>query len=168
MAQAIDYKLTEPEAELLRKENEEVHELAGELGGVLGSEPGWANQGGKAGAAGGRFGARFARPRSAAATVDVAATSAEVHERAHAAMSVKGKVIPNPNGVADGSVWGIVLSGWGNLIPALVRIDVEPTAGGCRVHVRATGREPLIKQKVAPKAVDRVVEAVSGGTVPSA
>jgi len=48
------------------------------------------------------------------------------------------------------------------MVPALVRVAVEPIAdGGSRVHVRATGREGLIKQRIGAKAVDRVCEAIA-------
>ncbi|MDP8909667.1 MAG: hypothetical protein M3N47_11265 [Chloroflexota bacterium] len=48
------------------------------------------------------------------------------------------------------------------MVPALVRVNVEAIGSRTsRVHVRATGREGLIKQKVAAKAVDRITDAIS-------
>ena len=53
-------------------------------------------------------------------------------------------------------------AGVGEMMPALVRVQIEPAAaGGARVHVRATGREGLIKQAIGAKAADRIREAIA-------
>ncbi len=71
-------------------------------------------------------------------------------------------MVEDPNGAGDGSVWGLVGSGAWNMAPAMVRVHIEAmNAGGSRVDVRATGREGLIKQRIAAKAVDRVCETIS-------
>lgn len=134
---------------------------AGALGGSLGNEVGSALAA-RGGAAGGRFGARFTRPRSAATVVELSRDPEAVREQARAQIADTGVVIDDPNAADDGSVWGLVGSGAWNMAPALVRVDVEPTAaGGSRVRVRATGQEGLIKQRIAAKAVDRICDAVA-------
>lgn len=57
----------------------------------------------------------------------------------------------------------VVASGAMDMMPALVRAEVTPAAAGAsRVSVRATGREGLIKQNIAGKAVDRSFARVAG------
>ena len=71
-------------------------------------------------------------------------------------------MIEDPNASDDGSVWGIVASGAMNLAPALVRVQAEAAGSGMsRVHIRATGKEGLIKQRIGAKAADRIAEAIS-------
>ena len=71
-------------------------------------------------------------------------------------------MIEDPNESDDGSVWGIVDSGAMNLARALVRIHAEVAGSGTsRVHIRATGKEGLIKQGVGAEAADRIAEAIS-------
>ncbi len=174
MAEKIDYKLTEPEAALLRAATEDAVAAAGALGGSIGGAVGGGIGGGAAGAAGGaaggrrggasggRFGVHFTNAQTAATTVEVPHDPEAVRERARAAIADSGAVIEDPNAAGDGSVWGFVGSGAMNMAPALVRLQVEPAGSrGSRVHVRATGREALIKQKIGAKAADRVAEAIS-------
>jgi hypothetical protein len=50
-------------------------------------------------------------------------------------------------------VWGRVRFGAMDMVPALVRVQVEAADSGVsRVHVRGTGREALIKHKIGAKA----------------
>ena len=71
-------------------------------------------------------------------------------------------MIDDPNGAGDGAVWGLVRSGAWDMMPALIRVGVAATTGGgSRVQVRATGREGLIKQAIAAKAVDRMCAAIA-------
>jgi hypothetical protein len=57
---------------------------------------------------------------------------------------------------------GIVGSGAMNMAPALARVQAEAAGSGkSRVHVRATGKEGLIKQRIGAKAPDRIAEAIS-------
>jgi hypothetical protein len=158
MAERIEYALTEAESALLMDATKDAMAAAGALGGSLSGEP-FAARGG---AAGGRFGARFTRPRTAAAVVAVPHDAQTVRERARTNISQTGVVIDDPNAAGDGSVWGVVGSGVWNMSPALLRVHAETTAsGGSRVHVRAIGREGLIKQAIAAKAVDRICEAIA-------
>lgn len=71
--------------------------------------------GARGGAAGGRFGARFTRPRSAASVVEVPHDAAAAREQARASSAEHGVVIDDPNAAGDGSVWGLVRSGVGNM-----------------------------------------------------
>lgn len=149
IAEKPDYELTEAESSLLLAATREALAAAGALGG------------GKGGAAGGRFAARFTAAKTAAASVEVSAEPEAVRQRARSAIAQTGVVIEDPNADGDGSVWGIVDSGWMDMAPALLRVGVEATERGrSRVNVRATGREGLVKQKIAVKAVDRIVEAI--------
>lgn len=162
MADRVDYDMTHAESELLMAATKDAMAAAGALGGSLGSELGHSFTGARGGAAGGRFGARFTRPRTAAAVVELSQPPEAVRERAHAEITARGVVIDDPNGAGDGAVWGLVRSGVADMVPALVRVQIEPTAaGGARVHVRATGREGLIRQSIGGKAVDRICEAIA-------
>jgi len=159
MAERIEYALTEAESALLMAATKDAMAAAGALGGSLSGDSPFAARGG---AAGGRFGARFTRPRTAAAVVAVPHDAQTVRERARTNISQTGVVIDDPNAAGDGSVWGVVGSGGWNMAPALLRVHAETTAsGGSRVHVRAIGREGLIKQAIAAKAVDRICEAIA-------
>lgn len=159
MAERIEYALTEAESALLMDATKDAMAAAGALGGSLSGDTFFAARGG---AAGGRFGARFTRPRTAAAVVAVPHDAQTVRERARTNISQTGVVIDDPNAAGDGSVWGVVGSGVWNMAPALLRVHAETTAsGGSRVHVRAIGREGLIKQAIAAKAVDRICEAIA-------
>ena len=102
------------------------------------------------------------RPRTAARVVELSQPPGAVRERARAAIAEHGLVIDDPNAAGDGAVWGLVRSGVWDMSPALVRVQIEPAgAGGARVHVRATGREGLIKQSIGGKAVDRICAAIA-------
>ena len=159
MAERIEYALTEAESALLMAATKDAMAAAGALDGSLSGDSPFAARGG---AAGGRFGARFTRPRTAAAVVAVPHDAQTVRERARTNISQTGVVIDDPNAAGDGSVWGVVGSGVWNMAPALLRVHAETTAsGGSRVHVRAIGREGLIKQAIAAKAADRICEAIA-------
>ncbi len=164
MAEKTDYELTEAEAALLAAATEDAAAAAGALGGSIGGAigAGAAAAGArKGGASGGRFGARFTKAQTAAVMVEAPDDPEAVRERARAGIAESGAVIEDPNAAGDGSVWGLVGSGAMNMAPALVRVQVDAAgAGGSRAHVRATGREALIKQKIGAKAADRIAEAI--------
>jgi hypothetical protein len=183
MARRTDYDLTAAEAEVLSSVTEEALERAGEaggsaggaLGGAIGGLLGGGLAGGGGGAAGGaaggrrggarggRFGARFTRPRTAEARVKVESHPNVTRERVAAAIEDAGERIEDPNGRDDGSMWGVVASGAMNMMPALVRVEIETARpAGSRVSVRATGEEGLIKQRVGAKAADRIATAAQG------
>lgn len=162
MVEKTAYDLTEAESALLTAATRNAMGEAGALGGAVVDRSVGGLFTARAGAAGGRFGARFTRPMTAAATLEVPHDPEAVREQARASIAEDGAVIEDPNGAGDGSVWGLVGSGASNMVPAMVRVHIEATdAGGSRVDVRATGREGLIKQRIAAKAVDRVCEAIS-------
>lgn len=152
MADTIDYDLTEAEAALLLTVTKEVMSAAGRAGGGAG------------GAFGGGLGVRLTRPRTVVATVDAPLPPDTARERLESAVADHGYPIADPNRAGDRSVWGIVNSGFFNMMPALVRASVEPTeTGRCRVRIRATGREGLVKQRIGAKAADRIAVAVASG-----
>jgi hypothetical protein len=176
MAEKIDHELTEAEAAVLDAATEDATAAAGALGGSIGGAigggigagragaVGGAAGGRKGGASGGRFGARFLKPQTAETTVEVPCDPDTARERARALIAGSGGVIDDPNESGDGSVWGIVASGAMNMAPALVRVQAEAAESGkSRVHVRATGKEGLIKQSIGAKAADRIAEAISQG-----
>jgi hypothetical protein len=173
MAEKVDYELTEAEAALLDAVTEDANAAAGALGGGIGGAigggigaggagaAGGAAGGRKGGASGGRFGARFLKPQTAETIVEAQCEPDSARERAKAAIAQDGGVIEDPNRAGDHSVWGIVASGAMNMAPALVRVQAEAAGPGkSRVHVRATGKEGLIKQKIGAKAADRIAEAI--------
>ena len=158
MAERVAYDMTHAESEVLMAATKDALAAAGALGGSLGSEFGHASVGARGGAAG----ARFTRPRTAARVLELSQPPEALRERAHAEIAERGLVIEDPNGAADDAVWGLVRSGVGDMVPALVRVQIDPgCAGGSRVHVRATGREGLIKQAIGGKAVDRICAAIA-------
>lgn len=165
MAEKIEYELTEAEAAVLKAATEDAGAAAGALGGSIGGAIGAGAAGGaggrSGGAAGGRFGARFTKAQTAETTVEAPHDPETARGRARTAIAESGAEIEDPNASGDGSVWGIVGSGAMNMAPALVRVGVEATGSGSRVHVRATGREALIKQKIGAKAADRIAEAIA-------
>jgi hypothetical protein len=166
MAEKIEYELTEAEAAVLSAATEEAGAAAGALGGSIGGAIGGGGAGragGRSGgASGGRFGARFTKAQTAVTTVEASHDPHAARERARTSIAESGAVIEDPNASGDGSVWGLVGSGAMNMAPALVRVAVEAAgSSGSRIHVRATGREGLIKQRVGAKAADRIAEAVA-------
>jgi hypothetical protein len=174
MAQKVDYALTEAEAAALDAATGDATAeagarggaIGGAIGGRIGAGPagalGGAAGGRKGGASGGRFGARFLKPKTAESIVEVACDPDAARERARVAIARSGGVIEDPNESGDGSVWGIVASGAMNMVPALVRVQAEAAGSGrSRVHVRATGKEGLIKQRIGANAADRIAEAIS-------
>jgi hypothetical protein len=168
MAENLDYALTQPESAALRAATEDATGAAGALGAAIGGGtlggPGAGRLRRRAGASGGRFAVRFTRARTAATTVDVPEAPDRVRERAAEAIARTGVVIEDPNAAGDGSVWGLIPSGLMDMVPALVRVGIDATGSrGSRVHVRATGQEGLIRQRIGAKAVDRIAEAIAGG-----
>jgi hypothetical protein len=166
---ASDYELTEAEAQLLEAVTAnalaEAGAKGGEVGGALGGGVGGASGGRSGGAKGGRFGVRFTKPVTAEATLEVEADADSARERAQAVIAADGAPVDDPNGAPDDAVWGIVGSGAKDMVPALVKVTVESAAPArTRVHVRATGREGLIKQKIGAKAADRIASAIATGT----
>jgi hypothetical protein len=166
MAETSDHAMTEAEAAVLDAATADATAEAGAAGGAIGGRIGAGRAGAvagrKGGASGGRFGARFLKPRTAETTVEVPCAPDTARERAKALIAQSGRVIADPNGSDDGSVWGIVASGALNLAPALVRVQAEAAGpGSSRVRIRATGKEGLIKQGIGAKAADRIAEAMS-------
>jgi hypothetical protein len=174
MAEKLDYALTEAEATVLDAATEDATAAAGAAGGAIGGAvgggigagragaAGGAAGGRKGGAAGGRFGARFLKPKTAETIVEVPCDPDTARGRARVVIARSGGVIKDPTESDDGSVWGIVGSGAKDMVPALVRVQAEAAGSGkSRVHVRATGKEGLIKQRIGAKAADRIAEAIS-------
>jgi hypothetical protein len=180
MAEKSDHALTEAEAAVLDAAagdsaaalGSAAGAVGGAIGGGIGAGPvagvGAAAGGRKGGASGGRFGARFLKPRTAETTVEVPCDPETALDRAKELMAGSGRVIEDPNGSGDGSVWGIVDSGAMNLTPALVRVRAAAAGSQTsRVHIRATGKEGLIKQHIGAKAAERIAEAISQRPAPS-
>ncbi len=83
-------------------------------------------------------------------------------ERARESITASGAVVEDPNAAGDGSVSGLVGSGALNMAPAMVRVGIDTaSSGSSRVHVRATGKEALIKQRIGAKAADRIAAALA-------
>jgi hypothetical protein len=174
MAEKSDHAMTEAEAAVLDAAAKDATAAAGAAGGSIGGAIGGAIGAGRAGAvggaaggrkggaSGGRFGARFLKPMTVETTVEVPCAPDTARERARALIARSGQLIEDPNESDDGSVWGIVASGAMNLVPALVRVQAEAAGpGNSRVHIRATGKEGLIKQGIGAKAADRIAESIS-------
>jgi hypothetical protein len=165
MAEKIHHELTDAEAAVLDAATEDATAEAGARGGeIAATRGGWFGGRKLAAWGGGRFGARFLKPQTAETTFEVQCDPDTARERSRALIAGSGGVIDDPNAFGDGSVWGIVPSGAKNMAPALVRVQAEAAESGkSRVHVRATGKEGLIKQRIGAKAADRIAEAISRG-----
>jgi hypothetical protein len=173
MAVKSGYTLSANEEAVLQGATEQALAVAGARGGAVGGALGGAIGGGAPGAkggaaggraggrSGGRFGARFTKPQTAETTIETPQIPETVRERARVTIAATGIVIDDPNEADDGSVWGLVRSGARGMMPALVRVGIEAADGGSVVHIRATGREGLIKQKLGATAVDRIAESIS-------
>jgi hypothetical protein len=166
MAEKSDRALTEAEAAVLDAATEGATAEAAARGGEIAARTGGWFYSRKLGAWAGRFGARFGRrflkPQTAETTVEVPCDPDTARERARALIAGSGEVIDDPNESGDGSVWGIVPSGLENMAPALVQVQAEVASSGTsRVHIRATGKEGLIKLGVGAEAADRIAEAIS-------
>ena len=166
MAKTSDHAMTAAEAAALDAATGDAVAAAGAAGGAIGGAIGGGIGAGRMGAVGGasgaRFGARFLKPRTVEITVEVPCAPDTVRERATALIADSGRLIDDPNESDDGSVWGIVASGAMNMMPALVRVQAEAAGPGqSRVHIRATGKEGLIKQRIGAKAADRIAKAIS-------
>jgi hypothetical protein len=162
MAEKSDHALTEAEAAVLDAATEDANAAAGATAGEISATRGGWIGGRKIGAAAGRFGARFLKPMTVETTVEVPGDPDTARERARALIAGSGEVIDDPNESDDGSVWGIVPSGLKNRSPALARVPAEAAGSGTsRVHIRATGKEGLIKQGVGAEAADRLAAAIS-------
>jgi hypothetical protein len=181
MAEKVDYELTEAEAAILDSATQEALARAGAKGGAVGGAIGGGVGGGlgggapggaggalggriggrSGGASGGRLGARLLKPRTAETLVEVDRAPAVTLDTAKDAIREKGEVIDDPNGAGDEAVWGLVASGHLDMVPALVRVQADGGASGCRVHIRATGKEGLIKQRIGAKAADRIAGAIA-------
>ncbi|MDQ3734163.1 MAG: hypothetical protein M3400_09240 [Actinomycetota bacterium] len=166
MARKVNYTLTEPESAVLMGATKDALTAAGAVGGWLGdASTGSTGAAGAAGGAmGGRFGARFTKPVTAELTLEVRRAPAATWELVRATIAAAGTRIEDPNRLRDGSVWGIVQSGALAMMPALVRVQVAPSgSAGSHVHLRATGREGLIKQGIGAKAVQRIADRLLAG-----
>lgn len=152
--------------EILRRELGKLGSVSGSIGGRIG--------GGAAGAAGGALGgrlgaewaARYLSNETYEASVDVTGDPADAVMRCFEALLSVGSITEPADGPADGvehpRLVAVVGAGFFNMNPALVEVDVEPTAAdGSRVTVRATAKEGLIKQRTAEKAVRRVVDRLA-------
>jgi hypothetical protein len=140
----------------------EVEELlAGGLAaaGARGGRKGAGAAGASGGAAGGRFASRFLRIERHEQEIELANPPAED------VLAHLGEVVWAAR-AADGGyeVRGLVGSGWLDMNPTVVDVDVRPDG---RTTVRAAAKEGLINQKTAPKAVRRVVETLYSAAPPS-
>ena len=138
MAEKTEYVLTDAESAVLLAATEDAVGARGPRG----------------------LGVRMTKPQTAETSVDVEGAADAVRLAARGAITEHGSVITDPNATDDGSVWGLVASGIGNMVPALVRVEVQATGEHeSHVCVRATGREGLIKQKIGARVADRIAHA---------
>lgn len=157
---AREHALTPAEAAVLLAATEGAVGEAARLGATMATSAD-SFGGGRAGAASARWSTRFTRPRTASAEVDVAYGAEVVREILLRHLAERGEVIADPNAAGDGTLWGLVRSGVWDMMPALVCVAIEPVADGrSRVRVRATGREGLIAQRIAGRAIDRIHAAL--------
>ena len=161
MAERVEHELSQAESDVLTAATKDAMAGAGALGGSLGSPIGHSFTGARGGAAGGRFGARFTRPRSAATEVEVAQDPAAVRERRARASPRRRRDRRSQRGGRRRRLGDGALRRAGHDARAHPRRRRGDAGGGSRVQVRATGREGLIKQAIAAKAVDRMCAAIA-------
>ena len=162
MAEKTDYELTEAEAAVLTAATQDAAAAAGALGGSIGGAIGAGGAGRAGGGKGGAAGGRFTKAQTAETSVEVPHDPETARERARESITASGAVVEDPNAAGDGSVSGLVGSGALNMAPAMVRVGIDTaSSGSSRVHVRATGKEALIKQRIGAKAADRIAAALA-------
>ncbi len=162
MAEKTDYELTEAEAAVLTAATQDAAAAAGALGGSIGGAIGAGGAGRAGGGKGGAGGGRFTKAQTAETSVEVPHDPETARERARESITASGAVVEDPNAAGDGSVSGLVGSGALNMAPAMVRVGIDTaSSGSSRVHVRATGKEALIKQRIGAKAADRIAAALA-------
>ena len=162
MAEKTDYELTEAEAAVLTAATQDAAAAAGALGGSIGGAIGAGGAGRAGGGKGGAAGGRFTKAQTAETSVEVPHDPETARERARESITASGAVVEDPNAAGDGSVSGLVASGALNMAPAMVRVGIDTaSSGSSRVHVRATGKEALIKQRIGAKAADRIAAALA-------
>jgi hypothetical protein len=140
--------------------DDERERLAAELAELAGPQAGtWAGKvdsaskvfvtrGTKAGA---RFGSRFTKVVEAREEVELHATPEEAKRLVAEALAELG----TPR---DEQLSAVVLSGFGNMNPAIVRASVAESGAGSRVVIEAAALEGLVKQRAAAKAAKRVAD----------
>ena len=95
------------------------------------------------------------------ASVDFPGEPAETVKRCYDTLSRLGRLTDSDKELDHPRLQAVIRSGFARLNPAVVQIDVQPTAGDTsHVTVRATAKEGLIRQRTAEKAVTRVVSAL--------
>jgi hypothetical protein len=162
MAEKTDYELTEAEAAVLTAATQDAAAAAGALGGSIGGAIGAGGAGRAGGGKGGAAGGRFTKAQTAETSVEVPHDPETARERARESITASGAVVEDPNAAGDGSVSGLVGSGALNMAPAMVRVGIDTaSSGSSRAHVRATGKEALIKQRIGAKAADRIAAALA-------
>ena len=162
MAEKTDYELTEAEAAVLTAATQDAAAAAGALGGSIGGAIGAGGAGRAGGGKGGAAGGRFTKAQTAETSVEVPHDPETARERGRESITASGAVVEDPNAAGDGSVSGLVGSGALNMAPAMVRVGIDTaSSGSSRVHVRATGKEALIKQRIGAKAADRIAAALA-------
>lgn len=103
----------------------------------------------------------WCRPHSAQTTVDVPDDPDTARSRVRDLLGSSGRSIEDPNGTGESAIWAMVRSGVGNLTWALIRVEVSPGRDGdSSIHVRATGLEGLVKQRIAARAVDQLADGL--------
>lgn len=143
--------MTDDERELLGRE---LAKLAGPKAGtwaakVDGASKHFVTRGTGVGA---RLGARFTKVDQAREEVELGVAPDEAMRLAAAALAELGEL-------RDGEgLSAVVLSGFGDLSPAIVSVTVAAAAAGSRVEIAAAALEGLVKQRAAAKAAKRVAD----------
>ncbi len=117
-----------------------------------------------ANAIGDPLGVKFTKAQRVEVQVELPLPPKEATPRVVAAVESVGTRTENPDGVDDGSIRALVMSGFFSMVPAHVVVLVTSNGtGGSTVRVWAAGQEGLIKQGVARKAAKKVVDAINAG-----
>ena len=105
------------------------------------------------GAVGARWGAKRLKNEVATARVDVGPQQVDA---AVARLADLLRSAPQQDGPTV-TLAGVLGSGFGNMNPALVRVEVTPAG---HIRIAAHAKEGLIKQRTAQKAVNTLTEAL--------
>lgn len=146
--------MSKKEDEIFAREVAKLGALAGAVGG-LGS------------ALGGGMGAGLAARLLPEDTFEIIsefnASPSDVLEMAFRILSQAGRITEGIDPPSDlPTVYAVVGSGFWNLNPTLVRVEIAPTSdNSTKVAVRGTAKEGLIKQRAGEKAAKRITDLLN-------
>jgi hypothetical protein len=146
-----------------KKEEDEIlaRELGklGAFGGASGRDLGGALEGGPVAA----LAASMLPDNTFELNTEISAPPSDVLKKAFSILRQLGRITEGVGPPSDlPTVYAVVGSGFWNLNPAWVRIEIVPISKNLtKVSVRGTAKEGLIKQRAGEKAAKRIVDLLN-------